>query len=175
MTGPGNITAFAAHLSIGCNDYTGVTNIGTPAATGGILRLDNANALGRVTAITVVNNGSTLLLNASTSLENLTLNGTGYVNNNLAGALLTNTGVTFGGFITSNPGATIGTQGGNLTLSGMVIGDSDLVKVGANTLILQAGNSYRGNTYIDQARRHVQQQRHRVLHRHSARHGRLHC
>ena len=38
----------------------------------------------------------------------------------------------------------------NLTLTGMVMGSGDLVKVGTGNLILQAQNTYTGNTYVNQ-------------------------
>ena len=160
ISGPGDLIKLGPGLLVlgsgnVVNTYTGQTVVGTPAATGGIvLRCDADNGSGPLgqSRRAIVNSGSTLLLERQHhSLEPITINGTGYVNNNLAGALLTNNGnATWGGTITVNPGASIGTGGGNLSISGIISGNTDLVKVGANTLTLQAMNTYTGNTYVNQ-------------------------
>ena len=85
--------------------------------------------------------------------QTLILNGTGFAGANLAGALSSttlNATQTWQGNIVVNPGATIGvSNGGTLILPGIVSGSGDLTKVGTNTLILLANNTYTGNTVID--------------------------
>ncbi len=150
ISGAGDITKTGAGtLSLNAaNTDTGQININN-----GIVNYNNASSFGAVTAPVVVNSGATLQISttALTVLRPLQLNGTGYTATNLAGALqLSAAAATWAGNITLNPGTSIGVGSAEtITVTGIISGSANLVKVGAGTMILQAANTYTGNTIVD--------------------------
>ena len=139
----------------------------------GVLRLANDTGLGQTTAGTVVHGGAALELsnNITVGAESLTITGNGVAN---GGALRNVTGNTsaYGGAITiSGGGARINSDGvnlplasnlvtsafndatiggsGNTTVSGVISGAGNLIKVDSGTLTLSGANTYSGETMIN--------------------------
>lgn len=161
-TGPSTFT-----LS-GTNTYGGATTI-----SAGVLRIQNASALGSIASGTTVASGAALQIQGGIAVgtEALTLNGSGIANdgafrnvsgnNSFAGAItfasastissdagtLTLTGnVNNGGFLFTENGA------GNVTITSVISGAGGLTKNGAGTLTLSgaASNTYTGATTVNQ-------------------------
>jgi len=148
------------------NDYTSQTTV-----SGGALNIQNANALGSVSAGTVVNNGAELQVQGgiTTLAEPLTLSGNG---TNSTGALRNISGNNiYAGAITLGAAARIGSDSGTLTLSsataitsaygltfggsGDVVvntpiqtGNNSVTEIGSGTLTLAGVNTYAGNTTV---------------------------
>ena len=130
-TGAGTLILTAA------NTYTGATTVNA-----GTLAITNAGALGSSTAGTTVNTGATLdLQNVTGVAEPITLNG---------GTVATSTGtssVTAPVALTAN--STISVTGTSLELTNVVSGNGSLTKTGSGILQLNAINTYKGATTID--------------------------
>ncbi|MCE9556489.1 MAG: autotransporter-associated beta strand repeat-containing protein [Planctomycetes bacterium] len=125
----------------GNNSYTGTTIIN---ASGGTLRLGNANALGTTAGGTTVNSGGVLdLNNQAIGAEAVSLDGTGISS---SGALINsgNAAANLSGAITLNAATTIAqtNAAGSLTLSGNITN-------GANTLTV--GNGVAGTVTLSGA------------------------
>ena len=156
ISGPGDLTKLGGGtLALtGANIYTGQTNIGSATATGGIVTIGVSQfALGSLVGTVVVNSNSTLEAVTAFGIfqsKTLTLNGTGYVGANLAGAFVAAVNTTLQGNVILNPGSSIGVNSGfTLSLAGVVSGTGDLTKVGSGTLSLLTANTYIGNTVMD--------------------------
>ncbi len=159
ITGAADLTKLGGGMLIlsGANTYSGQTNVGTTAAigNGGILQITTATALGAITGGTVVNNGSTLQINAAITVvgEKLTLNGAGLglsVSGLLAstGALLVTAGnTTWTGEINLATNSVI-TNTATLIVSGALTGSGGLTKLGTGQLTSQANNTYTGSTTV---------------------------
>jgi autotransporter-associated beta strand protein len=142
--GPGELT-----LS-GNNTYSGITTINAGTIKLGGTGTAPNGPLGTIAGGTIVSTtGATLDLNGFnlSTLEGLTLNGTGVSTN---GALTnsTATAASYSGAIALASASSIGTNIGDITLSGIISGANNLTKVGAGTLILTAANTYSGTTAI---------------------------
>src|ERR1019366_5720804 len=152
-------------LASALSNYTGSTTIST-----GVLNITNGNALGAITGSVSVTSGATLQLQGGITVAGkaLTLNGTGYGNSGALpqGALVNQAGnniwagsvavsgaaVLTAGTIpllgAANTGTLIGGVTGTiLTVTGVVSG-TDLVKVGAATVVLNNADTYTGQTVV---------------------------
>ena len=105
------------------NTYTGPTDI-----DGGTLRLSGNGELSTSTDVDVAASATLELVNATTSINNLT--GTGSVVLNANSALF------------------VGQNGGSSTFGGVVSGAGDFAHLGAGTLTLTGNNTYTGTTTI---------------------------
>ena len=133
IIGGGNLTKVGGGNLIltGANTYTGQTIIGTGAATGGVVSIASYFALGSILGGVVVNNNSTLKsiwygtnTFADFAPYNLTLNGTGYVGLDLAGAFDATVSTFFQGNINVTSGSSIGVSSGFiLSMAGVVVGN----------------------------------------------------
>ena len=114
----------------GANTYTGSTTV-----SGGILKLNNASALGTIASGTTVSSGAAIDLNGITysTAEALSITGTGYSS---SGALLNSnaTASSFAGDITL-AGATTITADNQITLSGNITNSQNLTKLGTSSLV----------------------------------------
>lgn len=161
-------TTIGKLILTGNNSYAGATVI-----QGGIVNIQNANALGSTAAGTTVNVGGALEVQGGISVgaEALTLNGTGVSGNgsvrNLSGNNSFAGGVTLGSSssIQSDSGTltmsgAIGGAGQNLSISGagdvtlsgvLGTGTGTLTKVGSGVLTLSgaSANTFTGNTLIN--------------------------
>lgn len=146
------------------NAFTG----GSTIASGGVLNLRNAFALGTTGTATVSSGGALELQNSGTLARVLSLNGTGISSGgalrNVSGTNGISAAITLAGAtrITSDAnlltlsGTTIsGTFGltfggaGNITVSNTIAtGTNNLTKDGAGTLTLSAANTYSGTTSV---------------------------
>jgi autotransporter-associated beta strand protein len=145
--GPGTLT-----LSGDNSGYTGPIVVGNSS---GVLKIENANALGDTSNSTSVGANSQLqVANVSGAInENLTLNGFGPAND---GALLNANGNnTWAGNVVLNSDSSIGASAGTtLNVSGQISDNGsghNLTKVGAGQVVFSsaAGNTYRGTTTIN--------------------------
>ncbi len=161
----GLIRAGAGTLALsGANTFSGAASV-----TGGALTVQNASALGAVTAGTGIGAGGELRLEGDVSFdpEPLTLAGTGVAG---AGALRNISGSNaWNGSISATSPATIGVSAGVLTLNGtlgagagaltvagagtldvegVLSGLGGLVKNDSGTLILGVANTYSGQTLV---------------------------
>jgi autotransporter-associated beta strand protein len=143
------LTLTAGNVTLsGTNTYTGATTI-----TAGTLKLGNANALSinTVTVGTGATSRASLDLNGQTIANHLVLSGFG---DNGNGALTNsaNSGATVSGEVrlgTSANNAQIGSNAGDITLSGVISGAGTLSKIGSDKLIItNADNTYSGATQI---------------------------
>src|SRR4051812_16655761 len=149
----------------GANTYGGLTTV-----SGGVLNIQNSNALGSTVAGTIVNAGAALQLQGGISVGNeaLTLNGSGVAtdgalrnisgNNSYAGlitlgsastiasdaaTLTLSGGIVNGGFAVTFSGAS------NVTESGVISGNGALIKNGSGTLTLSVANSFTGGSILN--------------------------
>ena len=133
----------------GTNTYTGHTNINQ-----GVVQITVATSLGSITGgATDYAAGASLQVNTVggvTFAQTLNLSGTGFNNVILGGALqnISNQTNTLAGNIVLNAGASVGVTTGVFNITGIISG-VDLTKVGAGTMILQAANTYIGNTNVN--------------------------
>ncbi|MFO0936548.1 MAG: autotransporter-associated beta strand repeat-containing protein [Gemmataceae bacterium] len=118
----------------------------------GVMVITNALALGSITAGTTVGTGSSLQISNVMDVINepIILNGLGVAND---GALINIAGNnSWNGAITLNSNTAIGSNAGTLTINA-VISDTgagnDLYKKGTSEVILNAANTYRGTTYVE--------------------------
>ena len=125
----------------GSGTYTGVTNV-----TSGTLVLGHANALGAISANTIVSNGAGIDINGQNPVpEPVTINGTGSANS--YGALTNTSGIygVWSGDVTMGSNATIAAVT-NWTISGALAGAYTLTKDGPGVLALtNTGTSTRSN------------------------------
>ena len=147
VSGTGNLLKAdtgTATLS-GANTYSGGTTI-----SGGVLRAENASALGAASGAVSVASGATLALaGGHTFAANaLTLNGEGAGS---VGALHNAAGNnTWTGTVALASPSSIGAAAGTaLTVSGVVSGTGNLVKVGDGRLNLTGVNTYSGSTQVN--------------------------
>ena len=162
FAGPGDVTKTGGGTLImqGNNYQYGQVNVNNgilQAGTGG-----SQFALGSPVGTLVVNSGASLQFNVANGTwanKSMVLNGTGYAygggaagaNPNLTGALTALQNATLEGNITLNPGASIGTPSGvTITLVGIIGGTGNLDKVGTGQLNLWGGETYTGNTNVEQ-------------------------
>ena len=101
-------------------------------------------------AAIVVSNGAAFASYASSSINNnFTLNGGAGPNSN---GVIENQGygtaVYTGSFSLNSGSSTIGTGGGNITISGQISGPGALTAIGGNTLIVSGANTYSGGTNV---------------------------
>jgi autotransporter-associated beta strand protein len=153
-TGIGNV------VLAGSNTYAGITVVQQ-----GTLVVQNPNALGSTSAGTVVNAGTTLELRSSLNAEPITLNGDGipFAGHNTGALRSFSNNNTYNGVITLNSNATIGVDSGStLTLAspGTIVDANNnsytLTKELTGTLIMQNGNGYIGNTFVNQGVLNIQ-------------------
>ena len=107
------------------------------------------HALGGSGVTIAIANGAQFLTFENTTVPNpFVLNGGNGVDGN--GTLWNQGGgsSTFTGAITMNADSSIGTSGGNLTVSGVIAGTAALTKLGANTLTLSGANTWVGTTTV---------------------------
>ena len=108
------------------------------------------HALGGSGVTITIANGAQFQTFSNTTVPNpFVLNGGNGVSGN---GVLWNQGngsSTFTGTITMNADSSIGTSGGNLTVSGVISGTAALTKLGANTLTLSAANTWVGATAVN--------------------------
>ncbi|MBU3543288.1 autotransporter-associated beta strand repeat-containing protein, partial [Polynucleobacter sp. MWH-Loch1C5] len=136
----------------GANTYTGATTIGA-----GVLQV-GISSVGTTSSITsgafgsgslAVLNGAVLDLNGKTTLNALTVNGSGI---SAAGAIVnsdTNNAATISNTLTLGADSSIG-GAGNIIIDGVVSGTNRaLTKVGNGTVTLTATNTYSGATTIN--------------------------
>jgi autotransporter-associated beta strand protein len=150
-TGAATLTKVGAGtliLSGAGSNYTGLTTV-----SAGILRVQNASALGTTAAGTSVTGGANLQLDSvALGAEALTLNGTGTTGQ---GALSgTGTSSASGTVLLATDSAIgVATLGDTLTLSGIISGTgaSTLTKVGAGKVVLSGAgaNAYTGQTLVN--------------------------
>lgn len=146
--GPGTLILAADN-----SGFTGDIKLNNNA---GILRIQNRLALGNVLGKTIVSAGATLQVdNTGGGLisgpinEPLLINGLGVAN---TGALQNFAGAsTWGGTIQLTNNAAIGAAAGILTISNQIsdLVTSDLLKKGPGEVQFTVGNTYRGQTIID--------------------------
>ena len=149
ISGAGNLTtAGTGTLTLsGANTYTGLTNI-----TAGFVLLENNTALGSATggAATVASGASVQTLGSGLNIAKaIVLNGNVITGN---GALenLVGGNNTWSGAITLASATSLGADAGTtLTITGVIGGTGNLTKVGAGTLVLNAANTYTGQTNIN--------------------------
>ncbi|MBU6303342.1 MAG: autotransporter-associated beta strand repeat-containing protein [Verrucomicrobia bacterium] len=138
--GSGTFTLSAA------NTYTGATNINA-----GTVTITNGAGLGTTDGATTVAAGATLNLNATTSAENVTINGSGVSS---AGALTGTATSGLTGTVNLATSSTIATttSGTVFTLGGVISGSgSNLTIAGPGTVrIGGANNTYTGSTTISE-------------------------
>jgi autotransporter-associated beta strand protein len=128
------------------NTYTGVTNV-----TAGILEIQNGAALGGITSGTTVLSGATLEISGGITVtgEVLTITGAGAGS---AGALRSVSGNnTWGAVINFGGGATIGADGGTLTLdvatgSALNPGNNSLTFTGTGTIVVNDAITFGGTS-----------------------------
>jgi autotransporter-associated beta strand protein len=129
----------------GANTYGGNTYV-----QAGVLEVSHPSALGSTLAPTAVSNGATLRINNGTVSvpEDVVLHGGGF--NGTNGALHgENTGQLIGDVTLAAP-STIGVDGNNFQVSGVIGGANSLTKIGPGRLILDgnADNTFTGTTYV---------------------------
>jgi len=144
----------------GTNTYSGVTEVQQ-----GQLIIQNPYALGNAAAAsnTIVDNGSSLVLQSNLFQEPVQLNGNGFLfNGHYQGALYSSTNNnTYTGTLTLNTNTTIGVGSGNTLTIGTGIGmpgsgiitapsTQQLNKEGTGTLILNTVNTYTGITQVNE-------------------------
>ncbi|MFO0936555.1 MAG: autotransporter-associated beta strand repeat-containing protein, partial [Gemmataceae bacterium] len=118
----------------------------------GAMVITNALALGSTSAGTIVGTGSSLQISNVVGIINepIILNGLGVAND---GAMINIAGNnTWNGAITLNSNAAIGSNSGTLTINASISdtgAGNDLYKEGTSEVKLNAANSYRGVTYIE--------------------------
>ena len=121
------------------NTYTGETSI-----SGGTITITDAAALGATSGATTINTGGTLDLRDLTGVaEPINLNG---------GTLSASTGdssITGAISLLGNSNSAIDVDGTSLTISSVISGTGSFDKTGAGTLVLEAANTYTGETTID--------------------------
>ena len=171
----GSIAEFAAGITVtkqgggtlvlsGGNSYTGLTTI-----SGGVLNIQNANALGTTAGGTTVSPGAALQIqgNIAVGNENLTLNGSGIAstgalrnvsgNNSFSGAVTLDSATTISsdlGTLTLTGGITNGgftlhfTGTGNIAESGLISGTGGLTTNGSGTVTLGGANTFTGSTTV---------------------------
>lgn len=128
----------------GANTYTGTTTV-----SGGVLNIQNANALGGTAGGTIVSNGGALQLQGDIAVlgEGLTLHGTGIASD---GAMRNVSGNnSWSGPVTLAADSMIGSDSGTLTINGIISGGKKVIKVGAGTVIFSGANNYTGGTLIN--------------------------
>jgi autotransporter-associated beta strand protein len=149
ITGPGSFTKTGTQQLIvsGFTDYDGTTFINS----GELQMRDSARGLGSTVGKTVVASGAQLATGGGGSLgtifENIDLNGLG---SSGGGALQCNDGptATFAGTITLVTDSAIGGGSPSWVISGPVVGDGKLTKVGTQMVTLSGNNSYTGTTTV---------------------------
>lgn len=126
------------------------SNTGTTTVNAGVLNIQSASGLGTTAAGTTVNTGAALQIQGggiAVGAEALTLNGSGIASD---GALRNISGAnSWSGAIALGSASVIGSDSGNLTLSGVISGAFNLTKVGAGTLTLtNTGNTFTGTVTV---------------------------
>jgi autotransporter-associated beta strand protein len=158
LTASGAVT-LTNNLTINSGGQTGTVLLsaanggaGTITISGGTLQVGNATSMGTNAGSTTISSGATLDLNGInySTTEPLSISGTGVGAN---GALVNSAvgAATFAGPVTLLANTTVGANGGNITLSGIVSGSYGLTLVssGAKVLALSNnGNSYTGATTV---------------------------
>jgi fibronectin-binding autotransporter adhesin len=154
----------------GANTYSGITTIAA-----GILRAENAAALGAATGGTIVFGGTTLQLNSANPIiygaEPLTLNGmgsggmgalnqpAGSANNTWSGPITLAsdsrigadgaTTLTITGTVANGGNSLLVGGAGNTAIAGDINGGGPLIKDGAGMVTLSGSNNYAGGTRVD--------------------------
>jgi autotransporter-associated beta strand protein len=150
--GSGALSGTGSLTKIGHGTFSVGTNIafdGMTLVEQGMYLISSINGLGANSTGAVVSSGGTLGFTGTTNTVNpipITLNGTGYDGNgalqNLSGA---STSVSP---IILQSDTQIGTNSGQLTLSGVISGTGALAVSGGGTLILSGLNTYTGATSV---------------------------
>lgn len=136
-------TGTSTFILSGANTYEGATTV-----SAGVLNVQNASGLGSTVGATSVADGAALQLQGGIAVgtEALTLNGSGI---GQTGALRNISGDnSFAGTINLASAATVGSDAGNLTLSGVISGSNGLTKVGGGTLTLTGSNTFSGGLNV---------------------------
>ncbi len=128
------------------------TNSGVTFVNAGIIQINASTGLGPATAATVVASGASVqVLGAGLGgvVRPLVLNGTGTDGTGALRFLAGSTNSTYSGNILLNTATSIGVDPSlTLTVTGIVSGAGDLTKVGQGTVVLNAINTYTGNTIV---------------------------
>ena len=145
ISGAGALVKTSAGTLIltGPNTYAGATTI-----SGGVVRIEHNTALGNVTAAATVASGAALELKdgLAVGVKPLSLAGSG-IGGTGGGALRNIAGDnSWAGRITLTAGATISSDAGTLSLSGVIAGPYPLTKTGVGSLTLSGLNTYTGGT-----------------------------
>jgi fibronectin-binding autotransporter adhesin len=164
--GLGDITllgALSGNFVLTKNGPSTLTISGSNSSTAGItvaaglLKVNNASALGTTAGTTTVSVGGVLDLNGFSLAEPLNITGAGTTNfgsmNSLASLINTGAAVTQSGNVVLGGAATIGSNslgaGGDITISGVISAAQALSKAGGNTLTLTGSNTYTGATTVN--------------------------
>jgi large repetitive protein len=154
ISGTTQLVKFGTGTLILSGSNSGFTGTFTINSNSGIVEITTTNALGASGSTTTVDTGSQLMVANVTGniLENLILNGPGVSN---GGALLSGagTGAAWAGNIELDSDSTIGASANSMMHITGVISDTgaghNLTKEGTGQLFLDAANTYRGLTTIN--------------------------